>query len=85
MSTYYYLICDDHKEQTAAASRTFGGYCPLVPGEQTLVPFIIAHCGCRVRIISEHHVEPGIEDYREWEAETVAEEIKKADREERWN
>ena len=70
MSTYYFMVCDTHKEKTDAASRTAGGYCPLGDSDTTLTPFIIAHAGCDVRIISEHEAEAAVYDsYYHWTPE----------------
>jgi len=84
VSTYYKLICEDHKERTDAASRTAGGYCQLANSPATLVPFIIAHHRCRVRIVFEHEDEAYSEDYRDWTEETVEAEVEKAQNEHRW-
>ncbi len=86
MSTYYYLVCDTHREYTCAASRTAGGYCPLGDSDKTLRPFVIAHAGCAVRILSEHspEAEDGFEGFREWEAEKVDAEIEAAHAAGRW-
>ncbi len=53
MSTYYFIHCKDCNEMTDAASRTAGGYCHLGDSEWTLLPFIIAHSGHNVDILSE--------------------------------
>jgi hypothetical protein len=84
VSTYYKLICEDHKERTNAASRTAGGYCELCDSTKTLVPFIIAHHRCRVRIVFENEDEAYSEDYRDWTEKTVNEEVEKAQNENRW-
>ena len=73
MSTYYFIVCDKHKEITDAASRTAGGYCPLVDSNVTLVPFIITHHGCPVRIVSEHEDDAYSDDFEEWTKENVDE------------
>lgn len=67
MSVYYYLICDDHKEITDAASWTAGGYCPLGDSDVTLTPFILAHAKCHVRIISEHEEEEYDDTHYRWQ------------------
>jgi len=91
MSTYYYLVCETHKEVTDAASRTAGGYCPLGDSTETLIPFIIAHCGCEVKIINEHdsfweRINYDLEEskYREWQENTVKKEIESAQEDNRW-
>ncbi len=86
MSTYYYMVCDDHEERTDAVSRTAGGWCFLGDGEETLLPFIIAHCGCVVRIIgeTEYHDDDRIKAFREWKSENVQEDISKACDDGRW-
>lgn len=76
MSTYYFLICDDHRERTDAASSAAGG-CALADGPHTLIPFIIAHCGCNVRIVSEHDEEGCSDDYEDWTEENVKEQKNK--------
>lgn len=45
MSTYYFLVCRDHGEITDAASRTAGGYCPLVDSNKTLIPYFVSPVG----------------------------------------
>jgi len=72
MSTYYFIVCDDHRERTDAASSAAGG-CALADGPHTLIPFIIAHHGCNVRIVSEHDEEGFSDDYEDWTQENVAE------------
>ena len=57
MSTYYYMVCDAHKEITDAASKTAGGWCPLGDATLTLYGFIVCHARCNVRIIDEHEQE----------------------------
>ena len=73
MSTYYFMVCDEHKERTDAASRTAGGYCPLGDSDVTLIPFIIQHSYCRgkVRIVSEHDDDSCDESFTDWTRETV--------------
>lgn len=84
MSTYYKLICEKHKERTDASSRTLGGWCFLGDGGETLVPFLIAHCGCNIRSVSEHEDESYDETYRDWTRESVEEEVHKAQLDFRW-
>ena len=84
MSTYYKLICHDHKERTDAVSRTAGGSCFLADGHRTLLPFLIAHCGCNVGIVSEHDEDYYNEDFRDWEEANVDHEILDAKRDGRW-
>ena len=84
MSTYYFIVCDDHKERTDAASRTAGGHCHLANSSTTLLPFIIAHCGCRVRIVHEHEDDSYGDEFREWEEENIEEEIRIAREDGRW-
>ena len=64
MSTYYYLVCDKHKEYCNGASRTMGGFCHLCDSADTLPPFIITHDSCKVRITSEHDY--SYMGYKEW-------------------
>ncbi len=66
MSTYYYLICDDHKEITDAASRSASGPCHLGASNKTLIPFIITHSKCEVRIVNEHEEDAYSEEFKEW-------------------
>ena len=55
MSTYYYLVCNTHKEYCDLAARTTGGYGHLGDSDETVIPFAITHgCGCDIQIISEH-------------------------------
>ncbi len=67
MSTYYYIICEDCKERTDAASRTVGGYCHLGYSQYTLLPFIISHSNHSVRIVSEHDDEAYGDEYVSWD------------------
>lgn len=65
MSTYYYLICDKHKEMCDGASRTAGGgACHLCDSQITLPKFIVAHQDCPLRVASEH--EDTYETHTEW-------------------
>jgi hypothetical protein len=67
MSTYYYIVCDKHMERTDAASRTAGGIgCHLADSEYTLLPFIVAHAGCPVRIVSEHENDSYDDRFEDW-------------------
>jgi len=96
MSTYYYLLCETHKEISDAVSRTAGGYCQFDDSDKTLLPFIIAHCNCKVRIINEHDtsgfwesINYDLEDlegsgYRKWQEDTVKQEIEAAKKDNRW-
>jgi hypothetical protein len=84
LSTYYFIVCDDHKERTDAASRSAGGYGALVDSPKTLTAFIIAHCGCKIRIVSEYEDAGYSEDFRDWTSETVSEEITRAQEDDRW-
>jgi len=72
MSTYYYLVCDDHREMTDAATASG---CPLGRCEQTLRPFIVHHWNCNVRIVHEHQVtdDDDLCTYTEWTGEHVRE------------
>ena len=84
MSTYYYIVCDDHKERTPAASRTVGGCCNLADGDATLIPFIITHHGCNVRIINEHEDDSYSKDFGEWGKDNWHDKVKAAKRDGRW-
>ena len=79
MRTYYYMACDDHMEITDAASDKAEGCFHMGNSEDTLLPFIIYHAGCKVRIISEHQNESWNFTYREWTTEN-AEEMSDASR-----
>jgi hypothetical protein len=69
MSTYYFLVCDKHKEYCDGASRSGSGAIHLCDSEITLPPFIVVHCDCPVRICSEH--DESFLDYDEWNKENV--------------
>ena len=84
MSTYYYMVCDDHKERTWAASRTAGGCCGLGDSDITLIPFIIAHSECNVRIVSESHDDSYDDTFRDWDAADIEGEIARAQEDGRW-
>lgn len=73
MSTYYYMVCDKHLERTDACSRTAGGIGQSALGDspETLGPFIVTHCGCPVRIVSEHENDSYDERFKDWTAKNV--------------
>ena len=74
MSTYYFIVCDKHKERTDAASHTMAGIgCRLGDSDTTLNPFIVAHAGCPVRIVSEHEDDSYDESFADWTEENVRE------------
>ena len=75
MSTYYYMVCDKHLERTAVCSRTAGGigWNDLGDSRETLGPFAVTHCGCPVRIVSEHEDDAYDERFKDWTAENVVE------------
>lgn len=54
MSTYYYMVCDEHKLYCDGASRSAGGVGHLGSSDELLPRFITEHAGCSVRIASEH-------------------------------
>ncbi len=66
MSTYYYMVCDRCHEKTDAARSSSAGVCHLVNSDETLLPFIVAHAGHQVRILSEHYEGGDIYGYTEW-------------------
>lgn len=84
MSTYFKLVCDKHKERTDCASRTLGGWCSLADSEITLIPFLIAHCGCNLRCVSEHEDDAYSDSFRDWTSELVDDEVHKAILDFRW-
>lgn len=72
MSTYYFLVCDDHKEKTDAASRAAGGICHYRHSDDTLLPFIVNHSGCNIKIIPEHEEDDEkYEKYKHWKPEDL--------------
>ena len=77
MSTYYYMVCDRCREKTDAARGSSAGVGHLVNSDKTLLPFIVAHAGHAVRILSEHYEGSDIYDYTEWHATNLAEMIDK--------
>ena len=84
MSTYYFLVCDDHLERTDAASLAAGGPCHLGDSDKTLLSFIIAHAGCLVRIVREDEDSAFNKNYRDWTAETLHDERRRAAEQGRW-
>ena len=63
----FYMVCDKHLERTAAASiRASGTACHLADSGHTLLPFIVAHAGCPVRIVSEHEKDGVDERFVDW-------------------
>lgn len=74
MSTFYYLVCDKHLERTDACARTAGSLgSPLEDSEATLGPFIVAHHGCPVRIVSENDDDSYEDKFIDWTKENVEE------------
>jgi hypothetical protein len=51
MSTYFYLICDDHGQYCHAAASSGDNH--LIDSEETLCPFIACHGWCHTRIASD--------------------------------
>ena len=84
MATYYMMVCDDHKERTDAVSRNASGCCFCGEGDTTLVPFIIAHAGCKVRIVHEDDPAAYDDTMRDWKMAEIELEIHKAKRDNRW-
>ena len=78
------LFCEDHKENSDAASRTAGGHCHLCDSNITLLPFIIAHSKCRIKIVDEHQTVFDSEEYKEWTKENYIDKIVEAKRDRRW-
>ena len=74
MSTYYYIVCDKHMERTDAASRPFmSSGCHLGDSQHTLLPFIVEHAGCPVRIVSEHENASYDSQFTDWTEANVEE------------
>jgi hypothetical protein len=74
LSTYYFIVCDTHMERTDAASKTSGGIgCHLDASKHTLLPFIVAHHGCPVRIVSENSEASSSESFTDWTESNVHE------------
>ncbi len=82
MSTYYFIHCKDCNEMTDAASRTAGGYCHFRDSEYTLLPFIIAHSGHVVKILSEDFADDV--DALQWNEQNVSEMVERAEKDGRW-
>lgn len=55
MSTYCFLICEQHKESVGASSRIAAGstVVPLVSGEIAISRFIYYHRHCQLTVQSE--------------------------------
>lgn len=62
MSVYYELVCHDHKARVDACSRSVGAFGANHVGtsHEKLGPFMVAHCGCRLEVVSE------LDDRMEW-------------------
>jgi len=58
----------------------------LGEGEKTLLPFIIAHCGCDIKIINEDQLEEYDYDlpFQEWKASRIIQEIERVSQDGRW-
>lgn len=72
MATYYYLICDNHREKCDAASRSAGGVGHLCDSSKVLPHFLYTHAGCTLRVISEHQEDEEF-SYKEWSKENLDE------------
>lgn len=68
MSTYYSLICENCGERVEAVSRTISGTSPFGDSELTLLPFLIAHEGCAIKVVSEHNEDFHDNKYLDWTA-----------------
>ncbi len=85
MSTYYYVLCYDHHERADAVSiNASGGAGFLADGDRTLLPFLVAHLSCRLRVVSEDNEAAYGDEFRDWTAESVAQEIATAAADNRW-
>jgi hypothetical protein len=73
-----YIVCDKHLERTDAASKTSGGRgCHLADSKYTLLPFIVAHAGCPIRIVSEHDADSHDEKFTDCTEDNVADMARK--------
>lgn len=73
MSTYYFAVCDDHKQRCDAASVTSG--VGALGHSHMLRTFLVEHCNCNgLRITNEY--EDGIHDYAEPYANVPDPEVK---------
>lgn len=53
MSTYFYVVCDKHKQSCDAASMGMGGIGAL--GHSFMLGrFCVDHCDCDIRVTNEH-------------------------------
>ncbi len=66
MSVYYAVICEKCKEKTDAVSSNLSGYQPLIDSDTTLLPFLVAHHRCPIKVISENDDEFNDKEYEEW-------------------
>jgi len=66
MSTYYYLMCDEHKEMSPAV--TGAGGC-LGDRDILLPKFILKHKYCNLNVRDDNSKE--WEDYEEWTLENL--------------
>ena len=66
MSIYYFIVCDKHMERTPAASKTMFNCCALGDSKDTLLPFIVVHVGCPVRIVMECEDAAYSDRYEDW-------------------
>lgn len=68
MSTYYAVICDQHRESVSAVSWGGGGVNGM-DRENVLPRFLLGHRRCTLRIVDEHQHE--YSEYTSWEAENA--------------
>ena len=53
MSTYYYVVCDKHRQRCDAASWSLGGIGAL--GHSFMLGrFVVDHRNCTIRVTTEH-------------------------------
>lgn len=78
MSTYYFLVCERHKEFTDAASLpAFGQPVRLGQSNEILPHFIHAHHSCGLVVLDEHRLGNRFETHDDWEEDTLINMLKK--------
>ena len=63
MSTYYYIVCDTHKEYCGAVGVSVGKIQQHYSDIKAFHNFLLKHVGCDVKITSEHDFFDIIDDY----------------------
>lgn len=73
MSTYYRVVCLAHRERSDALSDRAGGIGPYGDSPDTLLPFMLKHCGCSLVVVPEHKHGFSDQSIRDWTSDNMQE------------